>query len=421
VRVRKASQPIRLSLDTARALALIKQRLYERPPVVGKQALLESIRAIGLLQLDSIHIVARSHYLVMLSRVGLYDPADLDALLFPDRRLFEQWAHAACLIPMEDYAYFAPTILARRERPLHTWVQQRLGDDSEGALDSVLAEVRERGPLSSRDFKDPRHQRGTWWDWKPAKTALEVLFSWGTLMVEKRVNFQRHYDLAERVLPGSADPPVRTLDDFRHWATLRSVACLGIATALQVSDYYRQGMPDTRATIKSLVAESRLVAADVEGWEDTAYLDPADLPLVEELENGTHRPTLTTFLAPFDNLIWDRQRVRDLFDFDYRAEMYQPVDKRQYGYYVLPILHQGHLVGRLDPKADRKEKTLVIRAIYLEPGYAPTDDLVAGIACALYEFMAFHDSEQLAIERSEPAVLGLMLLERVKAGNSGRV
>jgi uncharacterized protein YcaQ len=240
-------------------------------------------------------------------------------------------------------------------------------------------------------------------------------------MVERRVNFHRYYNLAERVLPGSADPPVHTLDDFRRWATLRSVACLGVATAPHVSDYYRQGKPDTRATIGILVAEGRLLTADVEGWDDTAYLDPADLPLIEELEDDTHRPSLTTFLAPFDNLIWDRQRVRDLFHFDYRAEMYQPVAKRQYGYYVLPILHRGRLVGRLDPKADRKEKTLVTRAIYLEPGYAPTDDLVAGIAGALHEFMVFHDSERLAIERSEPTALGPMLLERVTAGNSGRV
>jgi uncharacterized protein YcaQ len=417
---RKASEPIRLSLDTARTLALVKQGLHQRPPVASKRALLDSIRSIGLLQLDSIHVVARNHYLVMLSRVGLYDPADLDALLYPDRRLFEQWAHAACLIPVEDYAYFAPTILARRERPLHTWVQQRLGDDPEGTLDSVLAEVQERGALSSRDFKDPRHKRGTWWDWKPAKTALEVLFSWGTLMVERRFNFQRFYDLAERVLPGSAAPLVYTVDDWRRWATLRSVSCLGVATAVHVSDYYRQGKPDTRAMIDALVAEARLAPADVEGWKDTAYLDPADLPLIEELETGTHRPTLTTFLAPFDNLIWDRQRVRDLFDFDYRAEMYQPVDKRQYGYYVLAILHQGKLVGRLDPKADREEETLVIRGIYLEPGYAPTGDLASGIAGALREFMAFHGSERLVIERSEPAALGLMLLERVQAGNSGR-
>ena len=312
-----ASRPIRLSLDTARALALFKQGLHQRPPVSGKLALVESVRGIGLLQLDSIHIVARSHYLVMLSRVGLYDPVELDALLYPDRRLFEQWAHAACLIPVEDYAYFAPAILDRRERPLHAWVQQRLGDDPEGALDSVLAEVQERGALSSRDFEDPRHKRGTWWDWKPAKTALEVLFSWGTLMVERRVNFHRYYDLAERVLPGSTDPPVHTLDDFRRWATLRSVACLGVATATHVSDYYRQGKPDTRATLEILVAEGRLLTADVEGWDDTAYLDPVDLPLIEELEDNSHRSTLTTFLAPFDNLIWDRQRVRDLFPVSY--------------------------------------------------------------------------------------------------------
>jgi uncharacterized protein YcaQ len=402
-----------LSLETARALALVKQGLHQRPPTADRQALLGSIRSIGLLQLDSIHVVARSHYLVMLSRVGLYDPDDLDGLLFPDRCLFEQWAHAACLIPVENYATFTPAILARRERPLHAWVQKRLGDDPEGVLERVLAEVRERGPLSSRDFEDPRHQRGTWWDWKPAKTALEILFSWGTLLVDRRVNFQRYYDLAERVLPENADAPVYALDDWRRWATLRSVACLGVATAVQVSDYYRQGKRDARTTIDNLVAEGCLMRAHVEGWQDTAYLDPADLSLIERLEAGAHRPTLTTFLSPFDNLIWDRQRVRDLFEFDYRAEMYQPVDKRQYGYYVLPILHRGHLVGRLDPKADRQSKTLVVRAIYLEPGSELTDDLVVGIAGALREFMAFHDSEGLVIERSEPSVLGPLLLERV--------
>jgi uncharacterized protein YcaQ len=411
-----APNRVSLSLDTARALAVVKQGLHRRPPVADRHALLSSIRQISLLQLDTINVVARSHYLVMLSRVGLYDPVDLDALLYPDRCLFEQWAHAACLIPVEHYAFFAPAILARRERPLHSWILRRLGDNPDDALEEVLAEVRERGALSSRDFEDPRHKRGTWWDWKPAKTALEILFSWGTLMVERRVNFQRYYDLAERVLPGSAEAPLYTVDDWRRWATLRSVSCLGVATAAQVSDYYRQRKPDTRATIATLVAEGALVTVDVEGWKDPAYLDPVDLPLVEELETGAHRPALTTFLSPFDNLIWDRQRVRDLFGFDYRAEMYQPVEKRRYGYYVLPILHQGRLIGRLDPKADRKSKTLMIRAVYLEPGCTPSGELASGIAAALREFMAFHGSERLAIERSEPEALGPMLLERAGVG-----
>ncbi len=405
--------PIRLSLETARTLAIVKQELHRRPPVADKRALLETIRKIGLLQLDTIHVVARSHYLVMLSRVGLYDRADLDSLLYPDRRLFEGWAHAACLVPVEDYPYFAPVILARRERPLQPWLVRRLGDDAEEVLDTVLAEVRERGPLASRDFEDPRSKRGTWWDWKPAKTALEVLFERGYLMVDRRVNFQRYYDLAERVLPASTEPLLLTVDDWRRWAALRSLACLGVATPAHVSDYYHQRKPATRTVIEDLATQGAIVPAEVEGWRDMAYMDPADLPLVEEIEAGAHQPALTTFLSPFDNLIWDRRRVHHLFGFEYSAEMYTPAAKRKYGYYVLPILHRGRLVGRLDPKADRKAGTLIVPAIYLESGQPITDELVAGVAGALREFKAFHDSEQLRIERSEPEELGTLLLKQV--------
>lgn len=397
---------IKLSLETARTLAVVKQGLHQRPPVADKPALLESIVRIGLLQLDTINVVARSHYLVMLSRMGLYDPADLDALLHPDRCLFEQWAHAACLIPIRDYDYFLPGILARRERPPRHWIERRLGDDPQGILGAVLAEVRERGPLASRDFEDPRGQRGTWWDWKPAKTALEILFAQGHLMVDRRENFQRYYDLAERVLPAAAEPPACTMNDYQRWAVLRGVRHLGVATAAQASDYHRLKKPVVRTLLAALVDEGAVVPVEVEGWREPAYLRPDDLSLVGEIEAGAYRPELTTFLSPFDNLIWDRERVRDLFQFDYRAEMYTPAAQRQYGYYVLPILHRGRLVGRLDPKADRKTNTLIVRAIYLEPGQPLDDELLAGITSALREFMAFHGSERLRIERSEPKALG---------------
>ena len=203
------SDSITISLQTARTLAVYKQGLHRRPSVADRRALLDCVRRIGLLQLDSISVVARSHYLVMLSRAGPYDPADLDALLYPERHLFEGWAHAACLIPVEGYEYFVPTLLARRDRPPQQWIERRLGDDPHGTLDAVLKEVRERGPLASRDFQDTRDGRGTWWDWKPAKTALELLFAQGYLMVDRREGFQRYYDLSERVLPASAGPPVR--------------------------------------------------------------------------------------------------------------------------------------------------------------------------------------------------------------------
>lgn len=404
--------PTTISLETARTLAIYKQGLHRRPSVADRQALLDGVRRIGLLQLDSISVVARSHYLVMLSRVGLYDPADLDALLYPERHLFEGWGHAACLIPVEDYENFVPTLLARRERPPQHWIERRLGEDPQGTLDAVLKEVRERGPLASRDFEDPRDGRGTWWDWKPAKTALELLFAQGYLMVDRRESFQRYYDLAERVLPASVNPPVLTIEDYRRWATLQGVRILGVATATHASDYYRLKKPSTRTMLKALAAEGAVVPVEVEGWKETAYLDPVDLPLADEIEAGAYRSTVTTLLSPFDNLIWDRTRTSDLFEFHYRSEMYTPAAQRQYGYYVLPVLHRGRLVGRLDPKADRKAKVMRIRAIYLEPGQAITDELVADLAAALCEFATFHGSERLVIERSEPEELGALLLDQ---------
>jgi uncharacterized protein YcaQ len=411
-------KPTKLSLDTARTLAVVKQGLNQRPVTADKPTLLNAVRQIGLVQLDTINVVARSHYLVMLSRVGLFEPTDLDALLHPDRCLFEQWAHAACLIPVEDYAYFAPVILARRGQPLHNWQERRLGEDPWGTLEAVLAEIREQGPLASKDFEDPRDQRGSWWDWKPAKAALEILFNQGYLAVDRRESFQRFYNLAERVLPNEPFQ-VLTLDDYERWATRRSASCLGVATATQISDYYRQKKPVTRAMVETLIAEGTLLAAEVEGWKEIAYLDVDDLPLVEEIEAGVHQPVRTTFLSPFDNLIWDRQRVEDLFGFYYRVEMYQPVAQRQWGYYVLPILHQGRLVGRLDPKANRRSRTLIIRAIYLEPGQAIDDELVAGIASALREFMVFHDSETLRLERSKPKELGPLLRREIEGVPAG--
>ena len=411
------SDSISMSLETARTMAVYKQGLHCRPSVAdparfaNRGALLDIIRRIGLLQLDSISVVARSHYLVMLSRAGLYDPADLDALLYPERRLFEGWAHAACLIPVEDYEYLRPTMLARRDRPLHKWTARRLGDDPQGILDAVLNEVRERGPLASRDFEDTRDERGTWWDWKPAKTALEILFAHGHLMVDRRESFQRYYDLAERVLPASANAPVCTMKEYRRWATLRGVGILGVATGSHVSDYYRLNKPSTRARLTSLVAEGAVLPVEVEGWKEKAYLDPEDLPLVAEIERGAHTPQVTTLLSPFDNLIWERDRTSELFGFEYRSEMYTPAAKRQYGYYVLPILHRGRLVGRLDPKADRKAKLMRIRALYLEPGEAITGGLVKDLAGALREFAAFHGSERLLVERSEPEELAAHLIE----------
>lgn len=406
---------LKLSLETVRRLAVYKQGLHRRPARVDRQALLDAIRRIGLLQLDTVHVVARSHYLVMLSRVGVYDPADLDALLYPERKLFEGWAHVACMIPVEQYRWLAPVIHARRQKGLPEWLHRSLGENPRETLEAILAEVRARGPVASREFEDPRPERKGWWDWKPAKDALEYLFDVGHLMIDRRENFQRFYDLAERVLPESAEPPAATVEEYERWATEQGVWHLGVATAPQASDYYRIKITPARRAVRALANEGALLPVEVEGWKEPAYLCPEDLPLVREIEAGEHRPEVTTLLSPFDNLIWDRARVEDLFGFQYRIEIYTPAGRRRYGYYVMPILHRGRLVGRLDPKADRQSNRLIVRGLYLEPGEKPGDDLVEGLAGALGEFAAFHGSREVVFQGPDAAGLAPRLREHLAA------
>jgi uncharacterized protein YcaQ len=402
-----------MPLATARTLAVVKQGLHRRPNSADRRTLLDTIRRIGLLQIDAIHVVARSQYLVMLSRVGRYDPSELDALLYPDRQLFEHWAHAACLIPREHYAYFAPLILQRREQT-HRRVSH-LGSDPQAVLSAVMDEIRQRGPLASKDFEDPDKTRGAWWDLKPAKHALEILLDHGHLLVDRRVGFQRYYDLAERVLPESAETPAKTLTEWRRWATHSGVRQLGVATADHISDYYRQKKADVRAVIATLVDEGSVVPVEVEGWPATAFIDSTDLSTVDQIESGACHSILTTFLSPFDNLIWDRRRVADLFQFDYRLEAYMPAATRsqRFGYFVLPILHRGRLIGRLDPKADRQTKTLIIKGLYLEPDEHLTEEMMGDVTEAVREFMVFHDSESLVIENSNSKPLQEELLRHV--------
>jgi uncharacterized protein len=401
-----------ISLNAARTLAVIKQGLHQRPAIADKSALTDSIRRIGLLQLDTVHVVARSHYLTMLSRVGLYDPLDLDALLYPDRLLFEHWAHALCLIPADDYDYFAPIILARRKQTGY-WKQEHLGNDPQAVLDGVMTEIKTRGPVSAKDFANSHNHRSSWWNLKPEKIALSILFTRGHLLVDHREKFQIYYDLAERVIPSSMAAPARTIADWERWSILRSVGCLGIATAKHVSDYYRHKMPVARAILKTLEEDGLIFSLNVAGWQEPSYMLHEDLPLVESILRGEHKLALTTFLSPFDNLTWNRVRLQELFGFEYSLGLYLPAKQRKHGYYVMPILHNGRFVGRLDPKADRKTKTLIFQSIYLEPGERLTDELLSGIVHALREFMTFHGSRHLTILQSEPKKLKSAIMKAI--------
>ena len=387
--------PIPVTRDTVKRLAVVKQGLHQRPPSSAQTDLKPIIERIGLLQLDSISVVARSHYLVMLTRAGLYDPADLDALL-DEGFLFESWAHAICQIPMTHYPW------------LHTWIQQRqanvtrwqldsLGDDMEEIVAQVRELVRQRGPLSSKDIESARRGPGGWWNWKPTKVALEYLFDLGELMVSHRVKFQRYYDLTERVLSGRNLTLNKTFADYQRWAVERGLRHLGIATSNHVADYYRLYKRVSADILKDMMGTGEVLPVEVEGWKDRAYIHRDNLEIMQDVQSGLHEPKMTLFLSPFDNLFWDRDRDLMLWDFHYRIEVYTPKSKRIYGYYVMPILHGCELVGRIDPKVDRKRKRLIFNALYLEKGARQSAALSQGLIKAIEEFMAFHGCESFEL------------------------
>ena len=398
---------LKLTQSGARALLLAAQGLDRRPRrKAAKAHVLDTIRRMGVLQIDTISVVARSPYLVLWSRLGAYDPRWLDALLAAGK-LFEYWAHEACFLPIEDYPLFRPRMLDPRSmgwKYSHGWIERHPEQAAR-----ILAHVREHGPTRSSDFERADGESGGWWEWKPEKRALESLFTAGELMIARREGFQRIYDLRERVLPGWDDARAPSREEARRALVLRSVRALGVAPARWVADYYRLEKKPTPDLVRRLAGEGELIPVEVEGWKDPGYVHPDHLPLAEAAAAGEIRPSLTTLLSPFDPIVWDRARGSELFGFDYRLECYTPAPKRVYGYYTLPILHRGALVGRLDPKAHRRDGVFEVKAVYLEPGTRVTRTLVAGVARAIRECAAWHGTPEVAIRRSDPPQLAAAL------------
>ena len=401
------TQPIPVTRDAVKRLSVYKQGLHQRPAASDQAALKRLIERIGLLQLDSISVVARSHYLVMLARAGLYDPAELDALL-DEGFLFETWAHAMCQLPSAHYPWYHAYIQQKQLKESQ-WQLDRFDVDMAPIIEHVLETIRERGPMSSKDFESERRGDGGWWNWKPTKVALEYLFDYGELMISHRVKFQRYYDLPERVLDRGRFTLDKSIEDFRRWAIERGLRHIGIGTSNHVADYYRQYKRDAAATLADMVKSGLALPVAVDGWEETAFIHRNDLPLLDEIQAGAHEPEMTVFLSPFDNLFWDRKRDETLWDFFYRIEVYTPKAKRVYGYYVMPILHGCELIGRIDPKVDRKRKRLIFNNLHLERGVRLNGGLYRGLIGAIEEFMAFHDCDSFELLKCNRAPLARRL------------
>ena len=391
-----------ISISTARSLLLARQGLAQSPTrPAEKQDVLALIRQMGLLQIDTISVVARSPYLVLWSRLGDYPLAWLDELL-AEGKLFEYWSHAMCFLPIEDYALYRRSMLdgALRWGDASGWVEKH-----PELVERVLERIRQEGGLRSADFENDHKPAGGWWNWKEEKTALECLFILGKLMIARRQSFQRVYDLPERVLPGWDDGPqaanVPTREQILLTLTLRGVAALGVAHADWVPDTFRLPKTGNTSRLEALANAGQLRRVTIEGLTGPAYLHPEALP--------AQQSEVTSLLSPFDPIVSDRKRLKELFGFDYNIECYTPAAKRRYGYFTLPILHRGALVGRLDPKAHRASGLFEVKSLYLEDGVQPDDDLLEGLGTVLRRLAAWHGTPQVVIRHSEPAGLAEML------------
>jgi uncharacterized protein YcaQ len=433
-----------LSLDEARGVMLAAQGLLDPPPadpgIDDVQALVERL---GVLQIDTINVVRRTQYLVLWSRLGSYDDALLDELLYPRRLTFEYWSHAASIVPMSDYAHYRAAMLRAADGAL--WGEYRhWRDEHPDVIQKTLEAIRERGPLGSADFERPANATPTKpWDWygpKETRVALDVLWMSGEIMVHSRRAGQKVYDLRERVLAEAYSATIRSDDDLpaleeslNHFVR-RTASALGIVTPAWLWDYFRLRhykllpssnsdgrAPATRAAAKqaleALAHEGEVMPVTVEGLPERAYLAIERLDDLERIRSGAAHER-TTLLSPFDSLIWDRLRARQLFGHEVVFEAYIVPEKRRYGYYSLAILHRGQIVGRLDPKMDRATGQLLARGVHLEPGVAVDAALLEGLAGTLRDLARFLGATSVTVERSEPAALATKLRPLLKSSSA---
>jgi uncharacterized protein YcaQ len=409
-----SGDPEPISIEEARLLSLAAQRLDLVPPPTSpadKTAILETIRTLGSVQLDSISVVARSHETVLWSRLGPFDPPLVAELYHPDTLVAEYLAHAAAIVPMELMPYFRRRMARCKDSSSDLYASW---EPDPAVNETVLHTIRERGPLPSRAFERPEGPRPaawSWWGGKPAKKALDYLWTCGDLVVLKREGFQRVYELTERRFPGFHEQEPPSEEEGRRTFITRALSAMGVATARWAADYFRTGgqthvaLRDAAAEMESLAGEGLAIPVTIAGTAERAWIDVALLPLLADIRSGNAGATRTTLLSPFDSLIWYRQRTLALFDFDYRLESYTPAAKRRYGYYTLPILHRGSIVGRLDPSYDRRRRVLTVKAIHLEPSVAVTRELAEELVASLKDYCAFLGGADVDVLATDPVGL----------------
>lgn len=367
----------------ARRIFLERQGLSAPPnKALGKDGLLRMIHDLGFVQVDSISTVERAHHQILFSRNQTYRREHLSQLLEKDGALFEHWTHDASIIPSAFYPYWKHRFHRQEQTILERWRKWR-EPGFEDAFDETLQGIVENGACMARDFKFEGRVSGGWWNWHPSKTALEYLWHTGKLAIARRENFQKVYDLSERVLPPHHHQAEVSHDEFVDWCCEAALDRLGFATHGELAAFFAlispQEAKDWVTVNRKRLTEVLIEPAD--GGKPRASFAWKTFP--EALGNTPEPPDRVRVLSPFDPLLRDRDRAERLFGFNYRIEVFVPEPKRQYGYYVFPLLEKDRMIGRIDMKADRKAGTLDIKRLWLEPGVKASSGRMAKLEAEL--------------------------------------
>jgi uncharacterized protein YcaQ len=395
------SSPI-ISHILARQVVITAQYLAGPRPGSDADGVMEVINRLGCLQLDPINVVARSHLLVLWSRLGNYDPALLDTLLWQEHRLFEYWAHAASIVLTEDYPIHQMKMnsyakdSSQWSQRVRAWMEQ-----NDTLCVSILDALRERGPLRSRDFEDNSviaWQSSGWTHGRNVSRMLDFLWMQGQILVAKRIAGEKWWDLAQRCLPTWVSyEPIPEREVVRQ-AAQKSLRALGVATERHITEYFTQNRyPGLSSVLAELESAGHIVKVRIQDEDGelpgTWFIHTDFLPMIEQL--AVIWEPRTTLLSPFDNLICNRRRTQLLFDFSYQSEIYTPKDKRRFGYYVMPLLHGDQLIGRIDPALNRAQRTLVINAIHTEPNVPITSEMGHAVTNAIQELARFLNAKEI--------------------------
>lgn len=384
----------------ARRLFLHRHALAEAPiGAAHGQALAELIHRIGFVQVDSINTVARAHHMILFSRRQSYKPAALKALLEQDRALFEHWTHDASVLPVHLFPLWHHRFERDAIRMKANW-KNWFRDGYEAQFETVLKRIQAEGPLTTSDVGvGEARGKGGWWDWHPSKTALEWLWRTGQLAISRRDGFQKVYDLTERVIPDAHRGAAPDLASKIDWACGTALDNLGFADASELRDYWRVLRPDeVKAWIKPALARGEIIEVEIEGaagQRKRSYARPDVLAMAADAPEPTNRLRI---LSPFDPALRDRDRAEFLFGFYYRIEVFVPEPKRQYGYYVFPVLEGDRLIGRIDVKAFRDESALRVKAFWPEAGVKLGAGRMSKLEAEMTRWAAFADCDRVEFQ-----------------------